>query len=164
MLSWCIYLTKERQLAHIIYTGNEKFVLNIMDENRLTRGHIKILGLGDLSREESSRLALQEFPNATKDEIGKILNTFGGFIHDVRGVSRDIHNMLLQQKEEKERSEIVDQVISSRFREQVERVRAAFAKGKDEDESLDDSDAKEEEEEEEMDPFMDPLKAVYSEA
>lgn len=164
MLSWCIYLTKERQLAHIIYTGNEKFVLNIMDGNRLTRGHIKILGLGDLSREESSRLALQDFPNASEDEIRKILNTFGGFIHDVRGVSRDIHNMLLQQKEAKERSEIVDQVISSKFREQVERVRAAFAKGKDEDESLDDSDAKEEEEEEEMDPFMDPLKAVYSEA
>eukprot|EP00547_Thalassionema_nitzschioides_P012314 CAMPEP_0194258352 /NCGR_PEP_ID=MMETSP0158-20130606/41129_1 /TAXON_ID=33649 /ORGANISM="Thalassionema nitzschioides, Strain L26-B" /LENGTH=698 /DNA_ID=CAMNT_0038997743 /DNA_START=121 /DNA_END=2214 /DNA_ORIENTATION=- len=163
MLSWCIYVTKERQLAHIIYTGNEKFVHNIMDQNRLTRGHIKIVGLGDLSRQEASKLVLQELPDATDDEIEKIINTFGGFIHDIKAVSRDIHDILSQEKNEKKRSETFDRVVSSRFRQQVERVRAAFAKGRNEDDVLED-DTPTSDKDEEMDPYMDPLKAVYSEA
>lgn len=165
LLSWCIYITKERQLAHVIYTGNEKFVLNIMDQNRLTRGHIKIVGLGDLSRDEASKLVLQELPDATDDEIEKIVNTFGGFIHDIQGVSRDMSVILSQQNGAKPRSETFDQMVSYRFRLQVDRVRAAFAKGKNKDDEDQDSISTDNrDEEEDMDAFMDPLKAVYSEA
>ena len=60
------------------------------------------------------------------------------------------------------REKIVDDVISARFRHQIERVTAAFAKGRDESEDSTRSD--DEEEEDEMDPYLDPLKAVYSEA
>jgi Ca2+-binding EF-hand superfamily protein len=167
LFQWCIYVTKERQLAHVILTGNEELVLSLTDQNRLTRGHIKVVGLGDLQEEEARQLILEELPDATKEEAQKITDIFGGFIHDIRGSSRDIQDQLglVGPMDNDTRSKIVKDIISTRYWLQVERVTAAFAKGREETEdATDEINVVREKEDDGMDPYLDPLKSVYSEA
>jgi hypothetical protein len=168
LFQWCIYVTKERQLAHVILTGNEKLMLSLTDQNRLTRGHIRVVSLRDLSDSKAREMILNEIPDAADDEIEKIISNFGGFVHDIRGICRDIQGRLghLQSSaiDRDTRSQIMDEVISTRYWLQVERVTAAFAKGRDSDDDNENDTLSGIEEEEEMDPFLDPLKSQYSEA
>lgn len=169
LFQWCIYVTKERQLAHVILTGNEELVLSLTDQNRLTRGHIKVVGLGDLQEDEARQLVLEELPDATEEEVKKITNIFGGFVHDVRGSSRDIQDQLGlvgPVLDFDARSKIVQDAISTRYWVQVERVTAAFANGREEsDDAPEVNDAAGSgAEDDAMDPYLDPLKSVYSEA
>ena len=168
-LQWCIYITKERRLAHVVLTGNEQLVLSLTDQNRVTRGHVKVVGLGDLSLEDAAVLVRTELPDASDEEIGRITGVFGGFIHDVKGVSRDVQYRLNQEGTEaavvgsKKRKVLLEGVIKARFQQQVERVIAAFARGKERDDA-ENSGGGGADEEEEMDPYLDPLKSIYSEA
>ncbi|CAJ1964086.1 unnamed protein product [Cylindrotheca closterium] len=166
LFQWCIYVTKERQLAHIILTGNEELVLSLTDQNRLTRGHVKVIGLGDLQKDEARQVVLKEIPDASEEEVQKILDAFGGFIHDVRGSARDIQDQLglPDSLNAKERARIVQDTISTRCRMQFERVTAAFAKGHDELDVASNRSTDDAMKAEEMDPYLDPLKAAYSEA
>lgn len=184
LIQWCIYVTKERQLAHIVLTGNEELVFSLTNQNRNTRGHVKVIGLADLSRKDATKLVREELPDVTEEELDKILHKFGGFIHDIRAVSREIRSKLHQrrpmlrpqatrkestreetsqvlEREQQVRKRIVDEVIDRRFKLQIERVSAAFAKGRNKDNR---EEGHQPEEETEMDPYLDPLKAVYSEA
>jgi hypothetical protein len=218
LLKWCIYVTKERGLAHVILTGNEELVIGLTDQNRMTRGHVKVIGLGDLDTTTTTtttnnntntnnnrniknttagQIILQECPTATPDEIQKITDTFGGFIHDLHDTSRQIQYELKavknhrggdtnydtydhdddrdddaseKKKKKKQtkakRAQIIDQVLSARFRLQVERVTAAFAKGKDDSVEVQSSSdhGAEGDDDDDLDPYLDPLKKVYSEA
>ena len=168
LLEWCILVTKERKLAHVVLTGNEQLVMSLTDQNKMTRGHVKVVGLGDINvhSDLARQVILQEWPDATHDEIQKILDNFGGFIHDLQTTSREIQNKLMLLKREpsgkanSSRTHIVEQVISARLRHQIERVTAAFAKGSEQDENTTTVDN----DNDDLDPFLDPLKAVYSEA
>lgn len=166
LIKWCIYVTKERKLAHVVLTGNEELVISLTGQNRLTRGHVKVVGLDDLSKEEAAQIVLQELPDATPEEILKITDMFGGFIHDVQAVSREVQSWLNYRGYNEDigsREKIFEDVVSSRFRLQMERVTAAFAKGRSEtDESGESSGGNDQEDD--MDPYLDPLKAIYSEA
>ncbi|CAB9501724.1 expressed unknown protein [Seminavis robusta] len=172
LLKWCIYITKERRLAHVVLTGSEELVISLTGENRITRGHVKVIGLADLTHDQAAALVRQEIPYATESDIRKIVDMFGGFIHDVQGVSREIQARLNQvdyndnSNDSHVRDKLLDDVISARFRLQVERVTAAFAKGRQEDDHTDmeGNNNQKKDDEDEMDPYLDPLKAVYSEA
>ena len=206
LLKWCIYVTKERGLCHVILTGNEELVISLTDSNRLTRGHVKVIGLGDLDVADTAstsagnnnnnnnnnpgqqkqqarnnlrdsppgRIIIQEFPDATNAEIQKITDTFGGFVHDLSSTGRQIQYVLSQQPTKptrKERSKIIDLVLSERFRLQVERVTAAFAKGIDDDSLAEmrqrnnsSNNACADDDDDDLDPYLDPLKEIYSEA
>jgi hypothetical protein len=180
ILKWCITITKERGLAHVILTGNEELFISLTDQNRTTRGHVQVIGMSTLDATVAGpAIVHQEWPDASPAEIQKLTDTFGGFIHDLHTASRQIQQRLTQaaapdtttkkgKKErvvvsEERRAQIVDHVLSARFRLQVERVTAAFAKGKEEspvmDEEVDEAEA-----EDDMDPYLDPLKRTYSEA
>lgn len=165
LMQWCVYVTKERRLCHVILTGNEQLVLSLTDQTRVTRGHVKVVGLGDLGLEDAAKVVQMEIPDASDDEIKRITGMFGGFIHDVKGVSRDIQGRLLQDGIESatERKDVVEDIIKARFQQQVERVVAAFAQGKGVEDS-DDRGHQGESDEDDLDPYLDPLKNVYSEA
>ena len=165
LMQWCVYVTKERRLAHVVLTGNEQLVLSLTDQNRITRGHVKVVGLGNLEIEDAATIVKLEIPDASDDEIKSITGVFGGFIHDVKGVSRDIQYRLLQEdvKSKEERKNIFQAVIKARFQQQVERVVAAFAQAKESDNSSGNSQSSDADEGE-MDPYLDPLKSIYSEA
>ena len=168
LIKWCIYITKERRLAHVVLTGNEELVISLTNQNRATRGHVKVISLDDLSIKEAGQLIVQDLPDATQEEIDKLTDTFGGFIHDIQAVTREIQARLARGSSDHvgeawiNREKIVEDVISARFRHQIERVTAAFAKGRDE--SDDSSNNDNEEADDDMDPYLDPLKAIYSEA
>lgn len=179
LFQWCVYVTKERNLAHIILTGDEELVLNLTDQNRLTRGHVKIIGLGDVSEEYALELVFKEIPDVTLEEAKMITDTFGGCIHDVIGSSRDIQDRLVllnessttdKTKIKSTRSHIFHDVINTRYWMHIERVSSAFAKGRgdavqDSETSLgNNGGSTKEEEDHDMDPFLDPLKEQYSEA
>ena len=171
LIKWCIYVTKERQLAHIVLTGNEELVISLTDQNRTTRGHVKVIGLGDIGIAEVSQMVRQEIPDATAAEIEKITDIFGGFIHDIQSVSREIQARLeygssFTKKEiaPTQREKIFEDVISARFRLQIERITAAFSKGKTDDEKGKTSSSSTQDDGEELDPYLDPLKNSYSEA
>jgi len=201
LLKWCVYITKERKLAHVVLTGNEELVISLMDENRITRGHVKVIGLADLTKEEAADIVWKQWPDASLKEVAKITNIFGGFIHDVQAVSREIQSRLLYGKDydihggsndddggntdnnnnhesspivshalmnrSATREKVVDDVISARFRLQVERVTAAFAKGASVDSQQNNNSnnhRKDNADDNDMDPYLDPLKALYSEA
>ncbi len=135
MLKWCVTITKERGLAHIILTGNEELVISLTDQNRMTRGHVHVIGLSTLDPSQAAPIVWQQWPDAQPAEIQKLTDTFGGFIHDLHATSRQVQQKLAQEEDPKSddrRAQIIDQVLSTRFRLQVERVIAAFAKGKDE--------------------------------
>lgn len=156
-------------------------------------GHVQVIGLSTLDAAQAGpSIVRQEWPDATSAEIQKLTDTFGGFIHDLHAASRQIQQKLTndtavsssnntykkgrkqsssggleeeqQQQQQQRRAQIVDQVLSARFRLQVERVTAAFAKGKDEstvdEEAFDEVD----DDDDGMDPYLDPLKRIYSEA
>lgn len=171
-LQWCVYVTKERRLAHVVLTGNEQLVLSLIDQTRITRGHAKVIGLGELNTKDAAAIVKREFPSATESEIKRITGIFGGFVHDVKGASRDIQYRLSHgsgredgEADSKGRAKIIDEVIKARFQQQVERVTAAFAQARDEGNTSKGSvDSKSGGGDDEMDPFLDPLKAVYSEA
>lgn len=163
LIKWCIFITKERRLAHVVLTGNEELVISLTDQNRNTRGHVKVVGLADLTVSEAGQIVLQELPSASEQEVKKITDVFGGFIHDVQAVSREINSLVLYQPSEGSREKIVEDVISARFLLQLERVTAAFAKGVSSEDEGDDSSGGADDEPEEMDPYLDPLKAIYSE-
>ena len=175
IFKWCITITKERGLAHVILTGNEELVISLTDQNRMTRGHVHVIGLSTLEADQASPVVWQEWPDATSAEIQKLTDTFGGFVHDLHAASRQIQQKLVQFQgseggvktvPEDRRAQIIDQVLSARFRLQVERATAAFAKGKDENDR--NPHVLEEDDDAEcdpgMDPYLDPLKEVYSEA
>lgn len=133
LIKWCIYITKERRLAHVILTGNEELVISLTDQNRTTRGHVKVIGLGDLSKEEVEQVVKQEIPDASPSEVEKIVEAFGGFVHDIQSVCREIQARLAHEfaaKDTTRRTEVFDNVLSARFRLQMERIAAAFSKGK----------------------------------
>jgi ABC-type cobalamin/Fe3+-siderophores transport system ATPase subunit len=168
VLKWCITITKERKLAHVLLTGNEELVINLTDHNRMTRGHVHVIGLSTLSAEEAGPVVVQEWSDAKPEEIAKLTETFGGFIHDLRAASRQIQHRLTHEQDitTERRAKIIEQVLATRFRLQVERVTAAFAKSRNEsgdhyESKNDDDDA---DNVNEMDPYLDPLKEVYSEA
>ena len=165
LMQWCVYVTKERRLAHVVLTGNEQLVLSLTDQNRITRGHVKVVGLGDLEMTDAAAIVKLEIPNASDDEIKSITGVFGGFIHDVKGVSRDVQYRLSQEnvKSKEERKEIFQDVIAARFQQQVERVVAAFAQAKESDDSSGNGQSSDADEDD-MDPYLDPLKSIYSEA
>ena len=165
LMQWCVYVTKERRLAHVVLTGNEQLVLSLTDQNRITRGHVKVVGLGDLKMEDAGKIILSEIPDASDEETKSITGVFGGFIHDVKGVSRDIQYRLAQEnvKSNEQRKHVFQDVIKARFQQQVERVVAAFAQAKERDDS-DGNGRGSDADEDEMDPYLDPLKSIYSEA
>lgn len=170
-LQWCIYVTKEHRLAHVVLTGNEQLVLSLTDQNRITRGHVKVVGLGDLSLKDAAQIVRMELSDATDEEIRRITSVFGGFIHDVKGVSRDIQYRLTQEGLEaatvgsKRRKTLLDDVVKARFQQQVERVIAAFAQGKEKDDSAHERGiGGSVDEDDDKDPYLDPLKSIYSEA
>ena len=173
LIKWCIYVTKERRLAHIVLTGNEELVISLTDQNRTTRGHVKVIGLGDLSLKDACQVVVQEIPDATPAEVEKITEIFGGFIHDVQSASREIQARLKyagggDKIDATSREKIFEDVLSNRFRLQIERITAAFSKGKGQEEESAGIACKckhsEEDDKDDMDPYLDPLKAVYSEA
>lgn len=179
LFQWCVYVTKEQNLAHIILTGDEELILNLTDQNRLTRGHVKVIGLGDVSKEYALELVFKEIPDVTLEEAKMITDTFGGCIHDVIGSSRDIQDRLVllnesssttdKTKSKSTRSHIFQDVINTRYWMHIERVSAAFAKGRgdavqDAETNLGNNGSTKEEEDNDMDPFLDPLKQQYSEA
>jgi len=168
-LQWCVYATKERGLAHVVLTGNEQLVLSLADQHRATRGHVKVVGLGALQEKDAAVIVRRDLPDASEDEVGRILAVFGGFVHDVLGASRDIRQGLQREGAEAAeagdewRKAVVDEIISARFQQQVERVIAAFAKGREHNCDI----ARDHEgacPESGMDPYLDPLKSIYSEA
>ena len=165
LMQWCVYVTKERRLAHVVLTGNEQLVLSLTDQNRITRGHVKVVGLGDLQMVDAAKIVKTEIPDASDDEIKSITAVFGGFIHDVKGVSRDIQYRLSQEqmKSNEERKLVFQGVVKARFQQQIERVVAAFAQAKERDDSGG-NDGSSEVDEDDMDPYLDPLKLIYSEA
>ena len=166
LMQWCVYVTKERRLAHVVLTGNEQLVLSLTDQNRITRGHVKVVGLGDLQMVDAAKIVKTEIPNASNDEIKSITAVFGGFIHDVKGVSRDIQYRLSQEqvKSNEERKLVFQGVLKARFQQQIERVVAAFAQAKERDDSGGNDGGSSEVDEDDMDPYLDPLKSIYSEA
>eukprot|EP00977_Amphora_coffeiformis_P012612 scaffold3181_cov167-Amphora_coffeaeformis.AAC.1 len=167
LIRWCIYVTKERQLAHIVLTGNEELVISLTDQNRTTRGHVKVIGLGDISMSEVSQVVRQEIPDVKKAEIEKIADIFGGFIHDLLSVSRQIQARLKSASSEitpSQREKLFEDVISVRFRLQIERITAAFSKGRTEDRQARNPSSTQDDDEDELDPYLDPLKVAYSEA
>ena len=167
LLQWCVYVTKERRLAHIILTGNEQLVLGLSEHNRHTRGHIKVVGLGELQLDHAVQLVLRELPGASPEEIQKLTGTFGGWIHDLRGACRDMKSQLDHQVEDgSQRIRILEEIIKVRQQNRMERVISAFAKGAEKenlDRVRDKDDDGPDEDAEDMDPFLDPLKLVYSE-
>lgn len=169
LLQWSIYIIKERRLAHIVLTGSEQLVMSLTDQTRVTRGHVRVVGLGDLGLEDAAKIVRSELPDATDDEIKEITNMFGGFVHDIKGASRDIQYRLARMGKKsskaggKKRKEVVKKVIKTRFQLQVERVVAAFADAR-EDTDSDDKDDNASSNDEDMDPYLDPLKSIYSEA
>ena len=166
LLKFFVYICKERQLAHIILTGNEELVLSLTDQNKMTRGHVQVIGLSNLSNSDAQKIIQQAWPDATQAEMNKMIGTFGGFIHDLLSVTRDIKYRLSQGnvKDKAIRARIVKEAIAARFRLQVERVTGAFAEGRDEEEELSNTSTEQDEDEEDHDPYLDPLKAAYSEA
>lgn len=170
LFRWCIHIIKERQLAHIVMTGSEQLVVLLTSQDRVTRGHVRVVGLGDLNLEDAAKIIRTELSDATDDEIKRITDVFGGFIHDIKGASRDIQYRIMRQGKKaskvgsKKRRKIVDEVMKTRFQQQVERVTASFADAKE-----DAVDTKSEidggsQDDDEMDPYLDPLKSIYSEA
>ncbi len=166
LMQWCVYVTKERRLAHVVLTGNEQLVLSLTDQNRITRGHVKVVGLGDLQMVDAAKIVKTEIPDASDDEIKSITAVFGGFIHDVKGVSRDIQYRLSQEqmKSNEERKLVFQGVVKARFQQQIERVVAAFAQAEERDDSGGNDGGSSEVDEDDMDPYLDPLKSIYSEA
>jgi len=168
---WSIFITKERRLAHILLTGSEQLVMSLSDQNRASRGHVRVIGLGDLDLDDAALIVRSELPDATDDEIERITNVFGGFIHDVKSASRDIHHRIahggkkVSKVGSKKRKEVVDDVIKARFQQQLERVVAAFAAAREENSSNDD---KENEggpdDDEDDDPYLGHFKSTYSAA
>jgi len=167
LMQWCVYVTKERRLAHVVLTGNEQLVLSLTDQNRITRGHIKVVGLGDLEMADAAEIVKMEISDASDDEIKSITAVFGGFIHDVKGVSRDVQYRLSQEavQSKEERKLVFQGVIKARFQQQIERVVAAFAQAKESDDPGGKNGANSgADENDDMDPYLDPLKSIYSEA
>ena len=124
--------------------------------------------MGDLDLKDAAKIVRSELPDATDDEIKQITDVFGGFIHDLIGVSRDIQYRVSHDKRElshhnKRRRAIVDDVIKTRFQQQVERVITAFAASRESNVSDTNEGDKNQESEDDMDPYLDPLKSIYSE-
>lgn len=164
-------------------TCNEELVLSLTDQNRLTRGHVKVIGLGDVSTEDAMELVQQEIPDVTRDEAKMIVNKFGGFIHDIKGCSRAIQDRLGLANMDNTtsdadattttttRAKIFDQVIEARYKLLYDHVSAVFVKGIDI-EGIDNSGGVNFESSGEAgggvgsdggDAFLDPLKEQYSE-
>ncbi|KAL7551754.1 hypothetical protein ACHAWF_014935 [Thalassiosira exigua] len=167
LMQWSIHITKERRLAHIVMTGSEQIVIHLTEMNRVTRGHVRVVGLGDLSLEDAAKIVRNKLPDATDEEVKLITGTFGGFVHDVKGASRDIQARIANEGRKaakvgsKKRRKIVKKVIEARFQQQVERVAAAFADARNVTDS-DNDDVPDSNGDEEMDPYLDPLKDSYS--
>mmetsp|Transcript_27578 Transcript_27578/g.58905 ORF Transcript_27578/g.58905 Transcript_27578/m.58905 type:complete len:757 (+) Transcript_27578:83-2353(+) len=167
LLQWSIYITKERHLCHIVLTGSEQLVLSLTDQNRVTRGHVRVVGLADLDLEDAAKIVRSELKDATDDEIKRITNRFGGFIHDVKGTSRDIQYRIARQGKKaaevgsKKRAAVFDEVLKIRFQQQVEFVVAAFAVAR---ENTDSRGKGASPVGKVMNPYLDPLKSIYSEA
>jgi len=115
---------------------------------------------------DAAKIVKTEIPDASDDEIKSITAVFGGFIHDVKGVSRDIQYRLSQEqvKSNEERKLVFQGVLKARFQQQIERVVAAFAQAKERDDSGGNDGGSSEVDEDDMDPYLDPLKSIYSEA
>jgi acetolactate synthase small subunit len=77
-----------------VLTGNEELVISLTGENKITRGHVKVIGLADLKADEAACIVRQEIPSVSQAEIQKITTIFGGFIHDVQAVSREVQSQL----------------------------------------------------------------------
>lgn len=169
LLQWSIYVTKERHLCHIVLTGSEHLVLSLADNHRNTRGHVRIVGMGGLDLEDAAKIVRREIPDARDEEIKLITDIFGGCVHDVKGASRDIQHNIVRKGERaakagsKKRIAAVDEVLKTRFQQQVERVVAAFAVAREITDSSD-KDSLASPEGGDKDPYLDPLKLVYSEA
>ena len=172
MLRWSIHVTKEHRLAHVVLTGSEQLLMSLTDQNRVTRGHVRVVGLGDLDIIDAARIVRVELPDATDEEVKRVTDVFGGFVHDVKGASRDVRHRCCDgrgrwREEAKagtaKRRDIINDVVRARFRQTVERVMTAFADARKESDSGGAAGSTEEEEDE-MDPYLDPLKAIYSSA
>uniref|UniRef100_A0A7S4NHP1 EF-hand domain-containing protein n=1 Tax=Odontella aurita TaxID=265563 RepID=A0A7S4NHP1_9STRA len=165
MLQWCVYVTKERRLAHIILTGNEELVFSLTEHNRKIRGHVKVIGLRPLDSEEAVAFVAQEWPDASPEEVARLTGTFGGWIHDLRGTTREIQSRLARSSADGNRSAVVNDVIQAWLHKRVERITTAFARGEraETDTNLIERINSTVEDDEEQDPFLDPLKSSYSE-
>mmetsp|Transcript_52624 Transcript_52624/g.111767 ORF Transcript_52624/g.111767 Transcript_52624/m.111767 type:complete len:676 (+) Transcript_52624:308-2335(+) len=170
LLQWSIYVTKEHRLAHIVLTGNEQLVMSLTDQNRVTRGHVRVVGLGDLGLEDAAKIVRSELPDATDEEIECITNVFGGFIHDVKGTSRDIQHRIARKGKKvckvgsKKRMKVINEVIKMRFQQQIERVVTAFADARKNNDSNDKEGDASPKDTDDINPYLDPLKSIYSEA
>jgi len=166
IIKWCIHITKERNLAHVVLSGNEELVWNV-HQSRTTRGHVRVIGLANKSVEEGRQIVLQELPDARKEEIDMIMDNFGCFLYDLMTISREIQVRLARGTGKDDicsRKQIVSTVIEERYHSLVERITAAFSKSCDPDNNTPGTDRIGDGDGDDMDPYLDPLKAVYSEA
>ena len=93
LLQWCCDVTKERGLAHIIFTGNERVVFELLEQSRTARGHLEFIGLAALEKDAAVDFISSQLPDATREDHETIYSFFGGWIH---GESHSLWDYLLK--------------------------------------------------------------------
>jgi len=156
LLNWLIHISTERQLAHVILTGNDEWVLRrMMTEDNNTRNQSvqdkKVFHIMDWSKlipfsdnELGPTIIRQEWKDVRIDEIESLMDIFGDWnLTELQEASHQVHKELENEIDEEEeegvmvhndpsmnmstrRTQIVRNVLSTHLQKQIEQILTAF--------------------------------------
>jgi hypothetical protein len=138
VIDWSMDIATQRSLAHVVLTGNDDWVIRWMeDQSQIDQEKIHILGLSTLGVSEVGPIVLREWPDAKPHEIETLTDSLGGCIPDIlascRAIQQNLDSTILKEDgdscSEAQRTQIMEQVLSARFRFHMERVITALAHG-----------------------------------
>lgn len=92
LLRWCLYITKERRLAHVVCTADEQFSLMTADELTVTRSHMKFFCIGEINRAAAKQYLRAVLPERCRsdDDVALLINNLGCWIHDLTSAANEL--------------------------------------------------------------------------
>lgn len=118
LLTWSVYVTKDRQIAHVILLANEQFAMEVDTVHRYLRGNINLVDVGGFTPAAAKEFICEQAPDLCTKEVDAIVTTFGGAVPDLRWIVEQ-HTAYP--------SKSIDELLSTRVAQQCEKLMSAFS-------------------------------------
>jgi len=161
LLAWSVYITKERQLAHVIFGTTPSFVSHVVYSFRDIHNNVDFIEVGDLPLDKAKEyvcLRRRKLEARCPEGRARVLlsDHDTNLIHRIVGGRVNDINRVFMSLEAGIGANVQD-VLRSMLRHQRDRILASFSIN-----SGGSKDSAEEEGEDEEDDYLDPLRKQYS--
>eukprot|EP00741_Cyanophora_paradoxa_P005359 tig00000880_g5197.t1 len=90
LLKWAVHVTKEAQLAHVVFAPSHRFSAAYLSPEGGMEGRVKQICVGDFTRAEAEAFIRSRLPGASEGDVAVAVGALGGRITDLQTFVRSV--------------------------------------------------------------------------